>query len=96
MYESGRRPATSPTSTSQFSPLPSKNIPSQNPSHINFESSSLWNDADIITNSSKGKVFKAKIDVEPISLKKAASVDGIPSVKWTEQEVNRMNIIENL
>lgn len=41
-------------------------------------------------------MFKAKIDVKPIPLKKAAFVEDIPTVKWTEQEINRMNIIESL
>lgn len=37
-----------------------------------------------------------KMEIEPIPIKKHDFVDGIPMVKWTDHEVNRMNIIENL
>ncbi|KAH0752210.1 hypothetical protein KY285_005358 [Solanum tuberosum] len=47
---------------------------------------------NVVTN----KNSKAKINVEPIPMKKIDIIDGVPVVKWTEQEVTRMNVIENL
>ncbi|KAH0716602.1 hypothetical protein KY290_012762 [Solanum tuberosum] len=41
-------------------------------------------------------VLAPTIGVEPIPLKKVTYTGGIPRVSWTEDEVNRMNTIENL
>ncbi|KAH0642108.1 hypothetical protein KY290_033708 [Solanum tuberosum] len=35
-------------------------------------------------------------DVEPIPIKNVTYIDGIPRVRWTEEEVDRRNIIEYL
>ncbi|KAM3221779.1 hypothetical protein P3L10_021049 [Capsicum annuum] len=34
--------------------------------------------------------------VEPIQIKKLSYIDGVPRVVWTEEEVDRMNVLENL
>lgn len=49
-----------------------------------------------ITNpTTKIKLMLNKPEVAPIPMKKVDYIDGIP-IKWTEQKVHRMNIIENL
>lgn len=35
-------------------------------------------------------------NVEPIPIKNVTYIDGIPRVRWTKEEVDRMNIIEDL
>lgn len=41
------------------------------------------------------KKANSKAEIAPIPIKKIDFRDGISILKWTEQEVNRMNIIEN-
>lgn len=83
---------------SDFPPLPSATNISQlsNPIFPNISPPATSYAAIIKPNGYLNKVTKTTTVVDPIPIKKVGLIDGIPVVKWTEQEVNRMNIIENL
>ncbi|KAF3650075.1 hypothetical protein FXO37_18618 [Capsicum annuum] len=83
---------------SDFPPLPSVTNISQLPNTIipNISPLATSYAAIIQPNDYLNNITRTTIAVDPIPIKKVDLIDGILVVKWTEQEVNRMNIIENL
>lgn len=51
---------------------------------------------DQYANNVKGKNVKEQSSIAPIPIKKVCYNNGVPRVVWTEDELDRMNIIENL
>ncbi|KAH0709069.1 hypothetical protein KY284_010496 [Solanum tuberosum] len=71
--------------TTNFPPLPNSNITSDINNKPKLSFIDIMRQGDCL-----------RTNVEAVPCKPVQIVDGIPRIKWTEEEVKRMNIMENL
>ncbi|MCD9644554.1 hypothetical protein HAX54_032836, partial [Datura stramonium] len=79
------------SSMSQFPPVHKRTMHAQNDMVTNVEQS--FKNFDMIL---KKNIASNKPHVEPILMRPIEMVNGVPMVTWKEEEVSRMNIMDNL